>query len=54
MPVKKIDISLYCNHRLIYKKIPEKESYGLDNICVLEQDFLEWYTLSRVDKHPKN
>ena len=48
MPVKKIDISLYCNHRLIYKKIPEKESYGLDNICVLEQDFLR---KNNTDKH---
>lgn len=40
MPVKKIDISMYCNHKLIYKKIPDKKSYGLDNICILEHDFL--------------
>ena len=40
MSVKKIDISLYCNHKLIYKQLPEKESYGLDNICILEQDLL--------------
>ena len=32
---------MHCNHKLIYKSLPEKNSsYGLDNICILEQDFL--------------
>ena len=51
MSVKKIDISKYCNHKLIYENLPEGESYfGLDNICILKQDFLSKYkTLKQGD-----
>lgn len=40
MSVRKIDISMYCNHKLIYKNLPESSSsFGVDNICILEQDY---------------
>lgn len=37
--LKALDISELCNHKLIYGKLLETEDYGLDNICILKEDF---------------
>lgn len=36
-----IDLTEYCNHRLIYNRLPEENAekeFGLDNICILKSD----------------
>ena len=41
MLVKTIDLSKYCNHKLLYENIPtDGTPFGLDNICILKQDYL--------------
>lgn len=37
---KTIDLSPFCNHKLVYERLPDEcGEYGLDNICVLKEDF---------------
>ena len=37
---KTIDLSPFCNHKLVYERLPDEGGeYGLDNICVLKEDF---------------
>ena len=37
---KTIDLSPFCNHKLVYERLPDEGGeYGRDNICVLKEDF---------------
>ena len=36
---KALDMSGLFNHKLIYNKLPKSGEYGLDNICILKEDF---------------
>ncbi|MFQ9736953.1 MAG: hypothetical protein ACLR06_04060 [Christensenellaceae bacterium] len=36
---KALDMSGLFNHKLIYKELPKSGEYGLDNICILKEDF---------------
>lgn len=40
MPFKKINIEKFCNHKLIFENLPvQEERFGIDNICVLKENF---------------
>lgn len=45
---KTLDISKRCNHKLIYDKLPESGDYGLDNICILKENF-SWNGEDKTD-----
>jgi len=34
-----VDLSKAYNHKLVYDRLPETGEFGLDNICILRQDF---------------
>ena len=34
-----LNIEKFCNHKLIYAELPKTEEFGLDNICILKDDF---------------
>lgn len=37
---EKIDLKPFMNHKVIYEKLPEEGTeFGLDNICILKEDF---------------
>ncbi len=47
MPIKKIDIEKYCNHKFIYEKKPDKrEKFGVDDICMIKDIFLSTQKLN--------